>query len=52
VRTIVGFSLAVLADFGPQLPAEGRRYSQIIRRSAQNMGELIDALLAFAQLKR
>jgi signal transduction histidine kinase len=42
----------VLADFGPQLPAEGRRYLQIIRRSAQNMGELIDALLAFAQLKR
>jgi PAS domain S-box-containing protein len=52
VRAIDGFSLAVLEDFGPQLPAEGRRYSQIIRRSAQNMGELIDALLAFAQLKR
>jgi len=52
VRAIDGFSLAVLEDFGPQLPAEGRRYLQIIRRSAQNMGELIDALLAFAQLKR
>jgi PAS domain S-box-containing protein len=52
VRAIDGFSQAVLEDFGPQLPAEGHRYLQIIRKAAKNMGALIDDLLAFAQLKR
>ena len=52
VRAIDGFSQAVLEDFGPLLPEEGHRYLQTIRRSAQHMGQLIDDLLAFAQLKR
>jgi PAS domain S-box-containing protein len=52
VRAIDGFSQAVLEDFGPQLPEEGRRYLRTIRQSAQQMGALIDDLLAFAQLKR
>jgi light-regulated signal transduction histidine kinase (bacteriophytochrome) len=52
VRAIDGFSQAVLEDFGPTLPEEGRRYLQTIRGAARQMGHLIDDLLAFAQLKR
>jgi len=52
VRAIDGFSQAVLEDFGPLLPEEGRRYLRTIRHSAQHMGALIDDLLAFSQLKR
>ena len=52
VRAIDGFSEAALEDYGPLLPAEGRRYLQTIRHSAQQMGQLIDDLLAFAQIKR
>jgi signal transduction histidine kinase len=52
VRAIDGFSQAVLEDFGPHLPEEGRRFLRTIRHSAQHMGALIDDLLAFAQLKR
>ncbi len=52
LRAVDGFSQAVLEDFGPQLPAEGQRYLQTIRESAQRMGELIDDLLTFARLSR
>ena len=52
LRTVDGFSQAVLEDFGEQLPDEGKRYLQTIRRGAQQMGELIDDLLKFARLSR
>ena len=52
LRAIDGYSLAVLEDYGPALPAEGRRYLETIRRGAQRMGELIDALLALSRLSR
>jgi PAS domain S-box-containing protein len=52
LRAVDGFSMAALADFGPQLPEEGRRLLQTIRKSAQRMGELIDDLLKFSQLSR
>ena len=52
LRAVDGFSQAVLEDFGPQLPAEGRRQLQVIRGSAQQMGNLIDDLLAFSRLGR
>jgi PAS domain S-box-containing protein len=52
LRAVDGFSQAVLEDFGPQLPDEGRRYLQTIRFSAQRMGALIDDLLAFSRLGR
>jgi PAS domain S-box-containing protein len=52
LRAIDGFSQAVLEDFGPQLPDEGRRYLQTIRGGAQKMGMLIDDLLAFSRLSR
>jgi len=52
LRAIDGFSQAILEDFGPKLPEEGLRYLQTIRYSAQQMGALIDDLLAFARLNR
>jgi PAS domain S-box-containing protein len=52
LRTLDGFSQAVLEDYGAQLPEEGRRYLQTIREGAQRMGVLIDDLLTFSRLSR
>jgi PAS domain S-box-containing protein len=52
LRAVDGFSQAVLEDFGSQLPDEGHRQLQTIRKGAQRMGELIDDLLRFSQLGR
>ena len=52
LRTVDGFSQAVLEDYGPQIPEEGRRYLQTIRDGAQRMGVLIDDLLTFSRLSR
>jgi len=52
LRTLDGFSGAVLEDYGPQLPEQGREYLQTIRRGAQRMGALIDDLLGFSRLSR
>jgi PAS domain S-box-containing protein len=52
LRAVDGFSQAVLEDYGPQLPAEGQRYLEIIRKGAQQMGVLIDDLLTFSRLSR
>lgn len=52
LRAMDGFSRAVLEDFGAQLPPDGQRYLQIIRTSAQRMGNLIDDLLSFSRLSR
>jgi light-regulated signal transduction histidine kinase (bacteriophytochrome) len=52
LRAVDGFSQAVIEDYGPQLPAEGQRYLETIRKSAQRMGMLIDDLLAFSRLSR
>ena len=52
LRSMAGFSQAVLEDFGPQLPEDGQRYLRTICQGAQRMGELIDDLLAFSRLSR
>jgi len=52
LRAVDGFSQAVLEDYGPQLPEEGRHYLQTIREGAQRMGTLIDDLLTFSRLSR
>ncbi|OYW75482.1 MAG: hypothetical protein B7Z37_13055 [Verrucomicrobia bacterium 12-59-8] len=52
LRAMDGFSRAVLEDYGPLLPADGLRYLQVIRTSAQRMGNLIDDLLSFSRLSR
>jgi PAS domain S-box-containing protein len=52
LRAVDGFSQAVLEDYGPHLPEEGRRYLKTIREGAQKMGMLIDDLLTFSRLSR
>jgi PAS domain S-box-containing protein len=50
--TIDGFSRMLLEDHTDGLDAEGRRLLETICRSSQNMGRLIDDLLAFSRLGR
>lgn len=52
LRTIDGFSKAVLEDYGAQLPPEAQRHLQFVREGAQQMGALIDDLLTFSRLSR
>ncbi len=50
--TIDGFSRMLLEDYSDQLDAEGQRLLRTICRNSQNMGRLIDDLLAFSRLGR
>lgn len=52
LRTVDGFSQAVVEDYGALLPEEGLRYLKTIREGAQKMGNLIDDLLTFSRLSR
>ena len=52
LRSVDGFSQAVLEDYGAQMPEDGQRYLQKIRNGAQRMGNLIDDLLTFSRLSR
>jgi light-regulated signal transduction histidine kinase (bacteriophytochrome) len=52
LRAIDGFSRILLEDFAPQLPAESKRYLDRVRTNTQQMGELVDNLLAFSRLSR
>jgi DNA-binding response OmpR family regulator len=50
LRTIEGFSQAVLEDYGATLPPQAQNYLQRVRTSAQRMSELIDDLLKLARI--
>jgi len=52
LRSIDGFSQALLEDYGEKLDGEGRRYLSFVRESAQHMAELIDDLLALSRVTR
>lgn len=52
LRTIDGFSLAVLEDYGHQMDDEGRSYLTRIRTAAQRMAQLIDDLLNLSRVTR
>ena len=52
LRTIDGFSLAILEDYGEQLNDEGRNYLMRIRTAAQRMAQLIDDLLNLSRVTR
>lgn len=52
LRAVNGFSQLALKKYGSQLPAEGLRYLETINNGAQQMGRLIDDLLAFSRLSR
>lgn len=52
LRTVDGFSQALVEDFGALLPEEGQRQVQWIREGTQRMGRLIDDLLRLSRLSR
>jgi signal transduction histidine kinase len=52
LRSIDGFSRALLEDYAPQLDGKGREHLGRVRAAAQRMAELIDDLLALSQVTR
>lgn len=52
LRSIDGFSQILLEDFTDTLDAEGRKYLQRVRDSAQEMARLIDDLLMLSRVTR
>lgn len=52
LRAMDGFSRILFEEYSSQLPEDAQRYLQLVRDSAQQMGQLIDDLLAFSRLNR
>jgi signal transduction histidine kinase len=52
IRSMIGFSQALLEDYADKIDAEGRDFLQRIRNAGANMNELIDALLNLSRLTR
>lgn len=52
LRSIDGFSYALLEDYAGQLDETAQDYLNRIRQGAQKMGELIEAMLRLARLTR
>jgi two-component system NtrC family sensor kinase len=52
LRSIDGFSKALLEDYADKLDANGQRYLDRVRAAAQRMGELIDDLLELSKVGR
>jgi signal transduction histidine kinase len=52
LRSIDGFSLALLEDYGDRLDANAQDYLQRVRAATQRMGQLIDDLLSLARVTR
>ena len=52
LRSIDGFSQALLEDYDERLDAEGKKYLSYVRGSAQHMARLIDDLLTLSRVAR
>lgn len=52
LRSIDGFSLALLEDCADQLDEQGKHYLHSVRDSAQHMAQLIDGLLTLSRVTR
>ena len=52
LRSMDGFSLALLEDYGDRLDDEGRQHLSRIRAASQRMGRLIDELLGLSRVTR
>ncbi|MEM4248498.1 MAG: ATP-binding protein, partial [Candidatus Nanoarchaeia archaeon] len=52
LRSIDGFSQALLEDFLDKLPPDGQDYLKRIRAATQKMGDLIDDILALSRVTR
>ena len=52
LRAVNGFAKIVLDTYAAELPAEAQEYLEDIRTGGEQMGQLIDDLLAFSRLGR
>ncbi len=52
LRSIDGFSLALVEDYGDQLDETARDYLSRVRKAAQRMAQLIDDLLQLSRVNR
>ncbi len=52
LRAIDGFSQALVEDYNDQLDGRARNYLDRVRKAAQRMADLIDALLGLARVAR
>jgi len=52
LRSLDGFSLALLEDYADKLDAQGQKYLSRIRAGSQRMGQLIDDLLNLSRVSR
>ena len=52
LRAMDGFARILLEEHAPQLPPDAQRYLHLVRDNAQQMGRLVDDLLAFSRLGR
>jgi light-regulated signal transduction histidine kinase (bacteriophytochrome) len=52
LRSIDGFSKALLEEYGERLDEQGREYLDRVRANAQRMAELIDDLLKLSRVSR
>ncbi len=52
LRSMDGFSQALLEDYGDQLDESGKDYLQRIRHAAQHMAQLIDDMLTLSRVTR
>jgi signal transduction histidine kinase len=52
LRSIDGFSLALLEEYNEQLDAEGKDYLNRVRSASQRMGQIIDDLLSLSRISR
>jgi PAS domain S-box-containing protein len=52
LRAMDGFSRILIEEYAPELPGEAQRYLGMVRDNVQQMGHLIDHLLAFSRLGR
>jgi len=52
LRSIDGFSEALMEDYGDQLDGEAKNYLERIRRATQNMSHLIDDLLSLSRVMK
>lgn len=52
LRSIDGFSLALLEDYAGKLDAEGRGHLERVRNATQRMSQLIDDLLNLSRMSR
>jgi light-regulated signal transduction histidine kinase (bacteriophytochrome) len=52
LRTIDGFSQAIMEDYADKLDTDGKRYLQRVREGSQQMAQLIDDMLTLSRLTR